>query len=133
MQFEGELKPKSRRSQLSYFANHTFRVEDPYQPQFYTKMSFKVPLPKSTRDMPCILVTLHNSKKSFLMRFESVQSLCSVFNLDENTKKDLRNRLIPRQMWPGTFGKPLREIPTKGSMKPYPAFRGNSLLALLID
>jgi len=93
MQFEGELKPKSRRSQLSYFANHTFKVEDPYQPQFYTKVSFKVPLPKSTRDMPCILVTLHNSKKSFFMRFESVQSLCSVFNLDENTREDLETAL----------------------------------------
>lgn len=84
MKLEGQLYPfYHSKSRISYFMNHTWRFQDGRQPNYYTKLSIKIPCPRSAEDSPVILVTLHNAKRSFFMTFTSVLDLESVFNLEK--------------------------------------------------
>lgn len=82
MKLEGNLYPfYHRKSKLNYFMNHTWRIAEGTNPNYYTKLSFKIPCPKSADDYPVIIATLHNSKRSYFMTFASVRDLEDVFNL----------------------------------------------------
>jgi len=82
MKLEGNLYPfYQKKPGLSYLLNHTWRIPDGKNPNCYTKLSIKIPCPKSAQDYPVIIATLHNSKRSFFLTFTRVEDLERVFNL----------------------------------------------------
>lgn len=113
MKIEGQLMPfYHRRRKLDYFLNHTWRITEGRNPDYYTKLSIKIPCPRSADDPAIILVTLHNPKRSYFMTFTSVLALEDVFNLEklasqtpegyENLKarieQELKNAEIAREI-----------------------------------
>lgn len=100
MKLEGQLYPfYHKRPKISYFMNHTWKIYDGKQPNYYTKLSIKIPCPKSAEDPPIILVTLHNAKRSFFMTFAGIEDLEHIFNLQDlaisanETYENLRARI----------------------------------------
>jgi len=100
MRLEGQLLPfYHKRSRLSYFLNHTWKIPEGKDSRYYTKLSIKIPCPKSAEDEPIVLLTLHNPKRSYFMTFTSVQDLEFVFNLQNlasvasETYENLRARI----------------------------------------
>jgi len=82
MRLEGQLYPfYQRKPSIRYFMNHTWKIYEGKEPNYYTRLSIKIPCPRSADDPAIILVTLHNAKRSFFMTFTSVQDLEDIFNL----------------------------------------------------
>lgn len=93
MEIEGTVTNKRRRRRLDYLMNHTFRVSDPFEAMFYTRFSFRVPLPRNAQDKPCILVGINNAVKGLFLRFADVDSLLAVFSLPQDYAEELQKAL----------------------------------------
>ena len=101
---------RKRKVAMPKLWSHTKKLPDPYRPKYYTRIELFVPQPNFFSPLPCILVSIRNTKFRTFFRVLDLADLEMVFTIPEEEREKCHQALCVAKREADTIERRIKDI-----------------------